>query len=97
MARNKGTVYLIHFHRPYRHARHYLGWSKDHEGPVQAHREGRGARLMEVIVGAGISFDVVRTWKGGRSLERQLKKRKASPRLCPVCKAAAVPVCRKAA
>ena len=24
-----GTIYLLHFDRPYRHARYYLGWASD--------------------------------------------------------------------
>jgi hypothetical protein len=51
------------------------------------HRGGNGARLMEVIVAAGIGWKVVRTWAGDRSFERALKRRKNTPRrLCPVCR-----------
>jgi hypothetical protein len=27
MASPRGTVYLLHFERPYKHARHYLGFT----------------------------------------------------------------------
>jgi len=81
-----GTVYLTHFDRPYRHAGHYLGWTSDLDSRLAAHRNGTGARLMEVIKEAGIGFQLVRTWKGTRKLERQLKNRGGHARVCPVCR-----------
>jgi len=80
-----GTVYLIHFDKPYRHARHYLGYTGDLDARLAAHARGRGARLMEVITKAGITWQLARTWEGARSLERRLKRQKNSPRLCPIC------------
>jgi predicted GIY-YIG superfamily endonuclease len=80
-----GTVYLIHFDTPYRHARHYTGWTTNLDARLQAHRDGRGARLMEVITTAGITWQLARTWPGGRDRERAIKDRHDSPRLCPIC------------
>lgn len=80
------TVYLIHFSEPYKHAKHYLGSTDDLPGRLTAHRKGYGSRLMEVVTEAGIEWQVVRTWKGGRELERRLKRRHGSPRLCPICR-----------
>ncbi len=81
-----GTVYLLHFDRPYKHARHYLGWTP---GSVQArlrlHRKGSGARLMTVIRDAGIGFELARTWPGGRGRERQIKRQGGASRCCPLC------------
>jgi len=90
---NPGTVYLIHFERPYRaqtgHCRHevkhYLGWTTDLSARMSEHKAGRGARLMEVITAEGIAWHVARTWEGDRHLERRLKNRKKSRCLCPVC------------
>jgi predicted GIY-YIG superfamily endonuclease len=79
-------VYLLHFSRPLHHARHYLGSTSNLDARLAEHRAGRGARLVEVVIGLGITFEVTRTWNGGRDLERTLKRRKASPRLCPVCR-----------
>ncbi len=79
------TVYLIHFDKPYRHARHYLGYTNDLDARLAAHASGNGARLMEVIANAGITWQLARTWVGERSLERRLKRQKNSPRLCPIC------------
>jgi predicted GIY-YIG superfamily endonuclease len=81
-----GTVYLIHFDRPYHHARHYLGYTDDLAARLERHLAGNGGRLLQVIRAAGIGYRVVKTWEGDRTLERRLKDRKASPRLCPICK-----------
>jgi predicted GIY-YIG superfamily endonuclease len=80
-----GTVYLIHFGVAYKHARHYIGWTADLDARLAAHRGGRGARLMEVITAAGITWQLVRTWPGGRGRERAIKDRHEAPRLCPIC------------
>lgn len=85
----QGTVYLIHFDRPLAHARHYMGWTSNLRERLQRHREGSDARLMQVVQAAGISWRVSRTWPGGRSLERKLKRQKNGPRLCPICRAQA--------
>jgi hypothetical protein len=45
-----------------------------------------GARLLRVALAAGGDFELTRLWVGSRKLERQLKQRKATPRLlCPAC------------
>jgi predicted GIY-YIG superfamily endonuclease len=81
-----GTVYLIHFDRPYHHARHYLGYTDDLPARLDRHLAGNGGRLLQVVRAAGIGYQVVRAWEGDRGLERKLKKQKGSPRLCPICK-----------
>lgn len=84
------VVYLIHFDQPYYHARHYLGTTSDLNYRLRQHQAGvssGGARLMEVIIEAGITWRVAATWVGGYALERQLKVRSNSGRFCPVCKA----------
>jgi predicted GIY-YIG superfamily endonuclease len=80
-----GTVYLIHLDIPYKHARHYLGWTTDLDARLRAHRDGHGARLMQVITAAGITWRLARTWPGGRDRERAIKDRHEAPRLCPAC------------
>jgi hypothetical protein len=50
------------------------------------HAAGRGARLVEVITQAGISFRLARTWPGvTRARERQLKQQGGASRRCPIC------------
>lgn len=79
-------VYLLHFDRPYRHARHYIGCSDDIERRLDHHRRGRGANLLRIVVAAGIRFDISRIWPGeGRTFERQLKRRGGATRHCPAC------------
>ena len=88
-----GTVYLLHFDQPVSdHARHYLGWASDLAARLEAHREGRGARLMEVVKERGITWHVSRTWEGTRDRERAIKDRAESPRLCPDCTPSPRPV-----
>jgi predicted GIY-YIG superfamily endonuclease len=79
------TIYLIHFAEAYKHARHYLGFTDDLDARLERHRAGSGARLMEVIKDADITWQVARTWQGDRKLECQLKNGKRAPRLCAVC------------
>lgn len=80
-----GTVYLPHFHQPYRHARHYQGWAHDLDTRLAAHTAGSGARLLHVITTAGIGFTLARTWPGTRTRERQLKRQGGASRRCPLC------------
>jgi predicted GIY-YIG superfamily endonuclease len=82
------TVYLLHFDQPIspnHTCQHYLGWADDWQRRIEQHRRGQGSRLCQVAQERNIDFTVVRLWIGDRSLERQLKRRKASPRLCPIC------------
>lgn len=86
-----GYCYLLHFEQPIapgRHTcQHYLGYtSKRLRDRIAEHRAGKGARLTQVAKQRGISFICVRTWHDtDRSFERQLKRRKEGPMLCPVC------------
>ena len=77
--------YLIHFDQPYKHARHYLGSTRDLERRLERHRDGSGARLLQVLNQQGIGYTVARTWEGGRAKEIELKAQKNAPRLCPIC------------
>lgn len=93
-----GSVYLLHFDQPYQgrrrnaHARrvqvvsHYIGFTQyDIEVRLDDHASGRGARLMQVIAEAGITFQLARVWQAGRAFERRLKNRKRARKLCPIC------------
>lgn len=85
---DKGVVYLICFKQAYKHARHYMGWTTDLAMRLQHHAAGQGARLLEVVNGAGITWRVARVWDGARQLERRLKNHKHAARLCPFCSGA---------
>lgn len=88
-------VYLLHFYDPetltsarLHHAGHYCGMSEDVSARLSEHGTPRGAKLTYAAKQqAGLSCVVVRVWKGGRNLERQLKSRKNAPHeLCPICR-----------
>ena len=80
-----GTVYLLHFDRPYRHAGHYVGWARNVKRRLAEHEAGRGARLLAVVQAAGIGWQLARMWPGGRARERQIKRQGGHARKCPLC------------
>lgn len=80
-----GTIYLLHFNKPFGHARHYLGWARDLEARLADHLAGRGARLLAVIHSADITWQLARTWPGTRARERQIKRQGGLSRCCPLC------------
>lgn len=78
-------VYLIHFARRFRHARHYMGKTNDLKQRIADHKAGRGARLLAVLKQKGIPWRVVRVWRrADRGLERRLKTHHRAD-LCPMC------------
>lgn len=80
-----GTIYLLHFDRPYKHARHYCGWTDNLTARLARHAAGDGARLLAVVHAAGITWRLARTWDGPRARERQIKRAGAA-RYCPLCR-----------
>jgi predicted GIY-YIG superfamily endonuclease len=87
------SVYLLHFEKPYHHAKHYLGYSPEVQARVNAHLHGKGARLTQVVHDAGIGMVWVRVWEDGdRQLERSLKSWRNGCRHCPICRGEPVQV-----
>ena len=87
MAHN-GIVYLLHFDRSYRHARHYIGFTQNLEQRLAEHRAGRGSPLIAATIADGIDFQLAAVWKGDRHDERRLHRQKNTrARLCPICAA----------
>jgi predicted GIY-YIG superfamily endonuclease len=81
----EGTIYLLHFERPYHGPmRHYVGFTDDLEQRLQRHREGKGGKTTRYAFDLGISFVLARTWSGSLSLERQIKSNGPS-NYCPLC------------
>jgi predicted GIY-YIG superfamily endonuclease len=80
-----GTVYLLHFNEPYKHARHYVGWAQNVKRRLAEHQAGRGARLLAVVKAAGIGWQLARLWPGSRARERQIKRQGGHSRQCPLC------------
>lgn len=89
-----GWVYLLHFSQPIADGhpcRHYIGSAADLWTRIAQHRAGKGARLTEVAHERGIGVVVASIWPVPvgltlRQLERQLKRRKNAPKLCPICR-----------
>jgi hypothetical protein len=90
MARRRGhifgTCYLIHFSRPFKSARHYLGFTNQLQDRLAEHRAGKGSPLMRAVTAAKIPWRVVRKWNGVDGFfESMLKGGHDNGRLCPVC------------
>jgi hypothetical protein len=81
------VVYLLHIEKAIAgHAGHYCGSTEDLVARLTAHANGTsGARLMEVVHERRAGFHLVRTWYGGRDLERQFKDAQHLSRWCPDC------------
>lgn len=82
-----GFIYLLHFHTPYKHAKHYLGYSeKNYEKRIEHHRRGTSkAKLMTAVKKAGISFDVALIIPNVDRAEEKRLKLRGKGRLCPIC------------
>lgn len=82
------TLYLLHFDPPYRHARHYLGVTRNGRSVALRwleHCRGRGAVLTHNARLAGCRFILTRIWPNAEfASERRLKGRSLVP-LCPLC------------
>lgn len=83
-----GTVYVLHFDPPYRHAGHYIGWAQDADARIAQHLAGAGSPLVRAAVIAGSHIRVAATFAGSRYLERRLKRwHNTTARVCPICRA----------
>lgn len=80
-----GLIYLLHFDCPYRHARHYTGYTDDLVSRLTEHHKSHGARLLAVLKAHNIGWTLARTWPGNRTRERQLKRQGGASRRCPHC------------
>ena len=81
------VVYLLCITPPIAgHAHHYCGSTWALASRLAAHAAGTSqARLMQVVKERGATFRLVRTWYGGRDLERQFKDAQHLSRWCPDC------------
>jgi predicted GIY-YIG superfamily endonuclease len=64
-------------------ARYYLGYCEPGRlnGRLAEHRAGIGAAITRAAVERGYSLEVVASFPGDRTLERQLKRRKSHRRI----------------
>jgi hypothetical protein len=73
--------------RRWQYAGHYTGWTLDLVARIAEHRAGRGARLTQVALEAGLTFDLARVWPGAtKSRERRIKSGGGATRRCPMCR-----------
>jgi len=82
------AVYVLHFDPPYRHARHYIGFTveKTPDRRLWQHLNGRGSPLVKAAVAAGCEVRVAAFWRSGtRTFERWLKRRADVYKWCPCC------------
>jgi hypothetical protein len=83
----QGTVYVLHFDPPYRHAGHYVGWTEgDVCERIAIHLQGRGSPLVRAAVEAGVDVQLAATYEGTRYLERRLKSWHNTGRFCAICR-----------
>ena len=81
-----GTVYLLHFSRPYRHARHYVGFATDLDRRLRQHRKGVSCPLVRCAVAEGIEIFLARTWKEVTvDFEKWLHRGYRKRLVCPIC------------
>lgn len=84
------SIYLLCIDPPYKHARHYIGFTED-DNPARRVNEhvscsAKGTSLIRAAVQAGHTIHHALTIpNGSRTLERRLKNRKDTPRWCPLC------------
>ncbi len=85
--RRVGTVYMLHFTRPYYHARHYLGFATKLERRLINHLSGRGSPLVRAVVEAGIEVFLARRWDQVTSKLERRGHDDSGYRLatCPIC------------
>ena len=80
-------VYLLHFEKPYCHAKHYIGSTSNLIHRMKEHDKGKSdVRLLNVIRENNIGFYLARVWRGDKIEERRLKNRGGASRHCPICK-----------
>jgi predicted GIY-YIG superfamily endonuclease len=82
-----GTVYLLHFSRPYRHARHYIGYAgAGLERRLEEHGTRSGANLLWYVAQAGITWELARTWENASQGRERALKSSGHTRRCPICR-----------
>ena len=84
-------IYVLHFDPPYRHAGHYVGWTKDADVTrrVREHLEQTGrrpSRLVAAAIGAGCVIRLAASFEGSIEDEQRIKKGHGAKRICPICK-----------
>lgn len=81
-------VYLLHFDRPYRHARHFMGAVAGSPSPSEllaiVERQNH-IPILRAAIAAGVSFIVARTWDVDELRAACGYGHGGRARICPVC------------
>jgi hypothetical protein len=86
---DEGTVYLLHFDRPYMgRMQHYVSFTQDLERGLESHRQGTAGATTKRAFDQRIGFTLARTWPGTPKLKRQIKDR-GPVNYCPICSGSA--------
>lgn len=84
-----GFIYVLHFDKPLHHAQHYCGCTVDIRQRLMTHATGRGARIVQAAMEAGITWRLAALATthvtGMRKIERQIKNWHGLAELCPIC------------
>lgn len=91
-AQSEGWCYLLHLARPLGNlanaraqAQHYVGFALNLDERIAEHLAGEGAKITRAAVAQGIAIELVACWRAPLAFEKQIKRRKEAPRLCPIC------------
>lgn len=85
-------VYVIHFDKPYKHAKHYTGIAKNVEARMKEHKGSYGSKLMAVLkkYNIGFKYNIIAeypTYSEAKAEEKRLKTKVKQPKkYCPICK-----------
>lgn len=86
------TVYLLHFHMPYKNAGHYLGVTEmAWDARIAAHRAGeRTIPLLRALLVSGGDFLLADVWEAATmpeavQLVQRLRKQGSRARICSLC------------
>lgn len=81
-------LYLLHFKKPYRHCRHYLGYTADYriKRRIYEHFHDPQVGLLKALQQQGTPWQVARIMEGDRQREAHLKYVVRNIRgYCPAC------------
>jgi hypothetical protein len=79
------SVYLLHIDPPYKHASHYIGWSKAYHPKERINQHlqdtAKANPLIKAAIAAGCLVSVAHIWhhRANRTFERQLQESQRHP------------------
>ena len=80
-----GVIYLLHFDQPYRHAKHYTGWTEDLLDRLDRHAAGAAPAWSRSSGKPGSASPWSASAKAPARTERAIKNAGGAARYCPAC------------